>query len=194
MEPLNHGVAVRDSGSTYPDFINWVLPYDLTIYHPGPVFHHLGRQRRQRKSKTPKTLLNQAPPTVAGLFSCPGAIPAPGLFLVPPGGAGPPGMIPAADRDRPGGSWRQNDRPPGRGRRSKFCGGQIFPAVKILPCGQNIVGSGIKFFLHDLIHNDIGVLLLQLLRRDILSQGLAGGQGHFLLIGVPEVVLPQEDA
>lgn len=105
---------------------------DPAIYHPGPVFHHLGRQRRQCKSKTPKTLLNQAPPTVAGLFSCPGAVPAPGLFLVPPGGAGPPGMIPAADRDRPGGSWRQNDRPPGRGRRSKFCGGQIFPAVKIL--------------------------------------------------------------
>lgn len=65
---------------------------DPSIYHPGPVFHHLGRQRRQRKSKTPKTLLNQAPPTVAGLFLCPGAAPAPGLFL-PPGGDGHPYMI-----------------------------------------------------------------------------------------------------
>lgn len=167
---------------------------DPAIYHPGPVLYYLGCQRRQRKSKTPKTLLNQAPPIVAGLFSCPGAAPAPGLSLCLQAGAGPPGLIPAADRDRPGGSWRQNDRPPDRGRRSKFCGGQIFPAVKILPCGQNIVGSGVRFSLNDLIHNDIGVLLLQLLRRDILAQGLAGGQGHFLLVSVPEVVLPQEDA
>lgn len=102
---------------------------DPTIYYPGPVFHHLGGQRRQSKSKTPKTLLNHAPPTVAGLFSCPGAAPAPGLFL-PPGGAGLPGLIQAAARERPGGRWRQNDRPPGRGRRSKFCGGQNFAVVK----------------------------------------------------------------
>ena len=117
---------------------------DPAIYHPGPVLYYLGRQRRQRKSKTPKTLLNQAPPTVAGLFSCPGAEPAPWAFCASRRGRSP-GLIPAADRDHPGGSWRQNDRPPGRGRRSKFCGGQIFPSVKILPCGQNIVGSGVRF-------------------------------------------------
>lgn len=110
---------------------------DPSIYHPGPVFHHLGRQRRQRKSKTPKTLLNQAPPTVAGLFSCPGAAPAPGLFCLQ---AVPvllalsrqrPGAAPAAAGDKttahPAGVGGQNFAVVKFFLRSKFC-----LAVKIL--------------------------------------------------------------
>lgn len=114
-----------------------MLAYDPVIYNPCTVFHSLGGQRRHDPPKE-TTKINQPPPTVAGVFLCPGQLLQVSARITTPAAA-PPGCQPSSSTKPPR---------PDQARRLFSCPGQNFspaskfpPLGKILVCGQNFDGQ-----------------------------------------------------
>ena len=52
----------------------------------------------------------------------------------------------------------------------------------------------VRFFLQHIIHDDISILSLQLLRCGGFFLSMTGTERDLLLVSIAEMVLPQEDA